>query len=401
MSKAVERLQQAIQFKTISNEAVDNGEYQRMADFLISMFNSEGFETRKVEFTRGKPIVIAKLAGSQPDLPSVLINGHYDVVPVSLNMWSVDPFAGTLKNGVLYGRGTQDMKGVIIQAFEGLLEARRLHKCLKRNVYITCVPDEEIGGKDGMAKFVETEDFKKMNVGVCLDEGVPSADKIVNVYSGERAVWWVKVIAKGSTGHASRHIGKDDAVFRLRRVIDKFYEFRAQEVERLNRDHLDIGEIATVNLTCLRANSDLAAYNVIPDQAEAVFDIRLPPEFDPIEFENNLKTWSESEQCTYEKIVWSARNPRTQIEKDNWWNLLVDAFKSPENLWQICEKPKTLGVATDARFIRLQGIPCFGMSAMAETQCLLHDHDERISISALEEGVQIYSRILSRFANYS
>lgn len=59
----------------------------------------------------------------------------------------------------------------------------------KRTIHICFVPDEEIGGYEGMAKFVETNDFKKLNVGFALDEGIASPTEIYSVFFAERAIW--------------------------------------------------------------------------------------------------------------------------------------------------------------------------------------------------------------------
>jgi aminoacylase len=75
-----------------------------------------------------------------------------------------------------------------------------------RTVHLTFVPDEEIGGVDGMVLLLGTPWFLSLNVGLALDEGLASTDESYNVFYGERLPWWVKVTAKGNTGHGSRFI---------------------------------------------------------------------------------------------------------------------------------------------------------------------------------------------------
>ena len=122
----------------------------------------------------GKPIHILKWTGQDPSLPCLMLNSHIDVVPVSRDQWTHDPFAADqLPNGNIYARGSQDMKCVGI----GYLEAIRLMKRQgirqpRRTILVTFVPDEEIGGHDGMEKWVLTDHFKALNVGFVLDEGI-------------------------------------------------------------------------------------------------------------------------------------------------------------------------------------------------------------------------------------
>ena len=126
------------------------------------------------------------LKGQDESLKSILLSSHYDVVPVSAEFWESDPFAAEMRpNGDIIARGAQDMKCVGMAYLEAI---RRLKlKGLKRTVHLVFTPDEEIGSANGAAKFVSSEDFKKLNVGICLDEGIPSPTENFYVFSSERS----------------------------------------------------------------------------------------------------------------------------------------------------------------------------------------------------------------------
>ena len=126
------------------------------------------------------------LKGQDESLKSILLSSHYDVVPVSAEFWESDPFAAEMRpNGDIIARGAQDMKCVGMAYLEAI---RRLKlNCLKRTVHLVFTPDEEIGSANGAAKFVSSEDFKKLNVGICLDEGIPSPTENFYVFSSERS----------------------------------------------------------------------------------------------------------------------------------------------------------------------------------------------------------------------
>ncbi|CAH8617086.1 unnamed protein product [Schistosoma mattheei] len=108
-----------------------------------------------VEIVPDNPIVIMRWDGYQPELPAIMLNSHMDVVPVVEEKWSYPPFSGTITpDGKIYGRGTQDMKSIGIQQLEAIrrLKSRGCNQ-LRRTVYLTFVPDEELGGVKGMKPF--------------------------------------------------------------------------------------------------------------------------------------------------------------------------------------------------------------------------------------------------------
>uniref|UniRef100_A0A1B0ANA4 Peptidase M20 dimerisation domain-containing protein n=1 Tax=Glossina palpalis gambiensis TaxID=67801 RepID=A0A1B0ANA4_9MUSC len=193
-----------------------------------------------------KPIVIITWKGTQPELPSIMLNSHTDVVPVFPEMWKHKPFSADIdKDGKIYARETQDMKCVRMQYLAAI-------RALKS--------DEEIGGHLGMEAFVKTDDFKKLNIGFSLDDGLASDTK--------------KFILKSlplMAGHGSLLLN-NTAVEKLHYLLDKMMAFRKAEALRLQlNSQLNIGYVTTVNLT--RINGGVQS-NVIPPQMEAVFDIR-------------------------------------------------------------------------------------------------------------------------------
>lgn len=108
------------------------------------------------------PIVVLTWKGSQPDLPSIILNSHMDVVPVFEEHWTHPPFAADIdEDGKIFARGSQDMKcvGVLYLAAIRSLKRDGVQQ-LKRTVHVVFVPDEEVGGYLGMEKFVNTDEFK-------------------------------------------------------------------------------------------------------------------------------------------------------------------------------------------------------------------------------------------------
>lgn len=122
------------------------------------------------------PLVLMTWEGSQPELPSILLNSHIDVVPVAEKLWKYPPFGAHIDDkGNIYARGTQDMKGIGMLYLAAIRALKRKGiKQLKRTVHLTYCPDEEVAGIYGMQTFAWSDKFKSLNIGGALDEGYPS-----------------------------------------------------------------------------------------------------------------------------------------------------------------------------------------------------------------------------------
>jgi len=113
---AIEALQSIIQFKTVSATGPTTGEYTKCAEWLVGKLEGIGC-LDKIHFLEESPancpVVIARWKGTaEEELPVILLNSHYDVVPADPLSWTVPPFEGLIKDGKIYGRGAQDMKCV-------------------------------------------------------------------------------------------------------------------------------------------------------------------------------------------------------------------------------------------------------------------------------------------------
>lgn len=153
-------------------------------------------EELKVEFKvsypakNDRPTVILSVIGSEPTLPAIMLNSHMDVVPVFEEFWTHKPFSADIdEEGKIFARGAQDMKCVGMQYLAAIRRLKRNNITLKRTIHVTFVPDEEIFGPDGMKAFVNHNDFRQLNVGFLLDEGIASPTNVFSVFYGERTCW--------------------------------------------------------------------------------------------------------------------------------------------------------------------------------------------------------------------
>ncbi|KAF9311829.1 adenylate cyclase [Podila horticola] len=398
---AVTRFREYLRIKTMQ----PNPDYEGSNAFLINQANEIGMPYKIVECVKGKPTVIMTFEGSDPSLPTLLLNSHTDVVPVFPEMWTQDAFAANKVNGFIYARGSQDMKCVGMSYLEVLRRYRAEGKKPLRTIHLTWVPGkfthdlEEVGGAEGMKLLVHHESFKALNVAFALDEGIASPKNALKVFYGERMPWWIKVTATGPTGHGSQFI-KETAPSKLLKVIEKFMNLRNEQEKLLEIGlHHDgkrytLGDVTTINLTFLQAGIQ---FNVIPMEASCGFDIRVSPFFDMKEFQAKLEGFVASQPgVEMEFVNGHFDNTLTAIDESNiWWSVFSDACKSMDVEYET----EIFPAATDSRYLREVGIPALGVSYLKNTPLLLHDHDERMHEDIFLEGIDFYDTLITHLSN--
>ncbi|GBP70353.1 Aminoacylase-1 [Eumeta japonica] len=256
--------------------------YDGCVEFIKRQADDMELKSRVIELVKGKPVVVITWPGTDPDLPSILLNSHMDVVPVYEEHWTYPPFSAHIdEKGDIYARGAQDMKGVAIQQMEAVRRLKKEGIKLKRTVHLCYVPDEETGSKEGMRVFSESQEFKDLNVGLALDESVPSPTDRIIAFNAERTPWHILITCKSTPGHGAM------------------------------LDSGTAGEKGGVQA------------NVLPESLSAVFDIRITPKFSHEEFENMIKIWcSEAgEGVTYEFLQWNPQGDETPLD-DKYWPAL-------------------------------------------------------------------------------
>jgi aminoacylase len=433
---ALSAFSEFLKFKTVSGTGAE-GAYSECVNFLRQKCEECGLACYILpESVPGKPILTATWTGTDPLLPCLLLNSHYDVVPVVEDQWSVPAFEGLRQDGRIYGRGAQDMKCVCIQYIYSLMKLKAQGFVPRRTVHLSFVPDEEVGGVDGMCVMLESGWFKAKckDIAIALDEGLASEDDAFSVYYGERLPWWVRIKASGNTGHGSRFI-ENTAVEHVISVVNKALTFRRNQKDILhgkgcdhtgcthsvagkNKSKKTLGDVTSLNVTALKAgitSGGRPILNVIPNEAEACFDIRISPHMPPAEMKAKLDQWcaeasvssSISSDCSSSSnsssnVMWEFVNPgglehaTTATNASNeWWVLFEKVFSSDIGI-QL--KPEVFPAATDSRFLRALGVKAFGFSPMRNSPILLHEHDEYLSESAFTEGLDVYGILLRRLA---
>ncbi|XP_023954496.2 aminoacylase-1 [Bicyclus anynana] len=372
-----------------------NINYNECLTYLRRQAVELGLPVQVVEAVPRKPVLVMTWEGLEPNLPSILLNSHMDVVPVFEKSWTYPPFEARIVDGVIYARGVQDMKTTGVQYIEAVRRLKSRGIRLKRTLHLSFVPDEEVGGHNGMSEFVKTDHFRNLNIGFALDEGLASPDDNFVVYNAERSIWHVTVTCPGKSGHGSLLL-PDNCGEKIRYIIDKFMDLRKESKAKLESDpELTIGEVTSVNLTMLNGGIQ---NNVIPEKLTASFDIRLALSVNFEEFENMIKQWciEAGDGVTYEFEQKDVYVAPTSVDSTNpYWV----AFKAAIDKLNVPLKVRTFPGGTDSRFIRQLGISALGFFPHRHTPPALHEHNESLRVSVFLDGITVYTDIIPALAN--
>jgi aminoacylase len=318
-----------------------------------------------------------------------------DVVPiVDRAAWAHDPFGGEIRDGIIFGRGTQDMKGVGVAHYFALIKFLHAGHSLKRTVHLVLLPDEERGGYEGAALFVEHPYFKKMHVGYVLDEGVPSGDgNFLNIKVSERKPIQVSFISNGTMSHGSR-ITVKNAAHELISFLHKLVLFqKAQQVNVLGQDP---GLLLSINITSLHAGTikdGVIALNVVSDTATATVDIRVPPTIKMHDALLYLKNLMDEYPSIYYKIESTVGE---RFYDRNFTNNFYKSIERSVHSRSLQARSFHAEESSDLRFYLEKGIVGFGLTPFTCKENL-HGINESVSIKDLELGRDIFYALIKDF----
>jgi acetylornithine deacetylase/succinyl-diaminopimelate desuccinylase-like protein len=295
MADPVALLQDLIRFNTVNPP----GDERRAQEHLAALLEPAGFEVELLGRTHERPNLVARLRGTG-DGPSLCLLSHVDTVLANPAEWSHDPWSGAEVDGVIYGRGAQDMKQ---QTATEVCAALRLAAEGWRgsgDLLVVCVVDEETGGADG-AQWICEQHPDKVRADYLLNEGAGTllpyqGERLYPVCIAEKGVFRFRLRTEGVAAHASMPRLGDNALIKLAPLLERMAArqpaFDITEgprllFERLGTDYEQLCEVdpqlarvvepmlgVTLAPTIARASTKI---NVIPSAAELEVDCRVPP----------------------------------------------------------------------------------------------------------------------------
>ena len=205
--ETVELLQTLIRNACVNEGTEESGQEVRNSDVLQTYLEGAGIDMQTFDAAPGRRTLLAKIEGTDPDAPSLLLNGHTDVVPVNPDGWSRDPFGGELVDGEVWGRGAVDMLNLtssMAVAFRHLVETGFRPK---GDLLFLAVADEEAGSAYG-ARWMAENHADLITVDYVLTEsgglhGGGSESPTITMRAGEKGVAWRRLTLRGTPGHGA------------------------------------------------------------------------------------------------------------------------------------------------------------------------------------------------------
>ena len=380
----------------------------------------------------GRGLVVARINGSEA-LKPLMINHHIDVVAADPAKWSYPPFSGICADGFIWGRGTLDTKGLgvmFVLALEALIKEGIQ---FRRPIVFTAVPDEELGGKNGMHWLVENY-LQEIDPEWVWDEGSGGlkgffGERVLFAIAvAEKRVHHVRLIATGDPGHGSmphNNSANVTLIDALERIIGKprpmrtgtttnamfsvlagEQKFPASVILRNLSNPLALklaGKLLaaekytnalfrdTVSVNVIKAGYQT---NVIPERAEAEIDCRLLPETDTQEFHRWLVSRVADDRIKIEMIQTSLPSGIAPLNS-RFYQAVTSAIEKHSPGAGVF--PLLMAGATDGRYWRQRGYPAYGFAPiiMERTDISrVHGIDERISIDNLLLGIKMTKDII-------
>ncbi|MGN6326157.1 M20/M25/M40 family metallo-hydrolase [Pseudolysinimonas sp.] len=275
------------------------------AEYVAAELRRIGLEPTLWDAAERRTNVVARVPGRDPSRPALVVHGHLDVVPADPANWSVDPFGGEVRDGLLWGRGAVDMKDMDAMILTALGDLHAAGEQPARDLIVAFFSDEENGGVFGAHEVVRqhpewfagaTEAISEVG-GYSVEVG---GTRAYLLQTGEKALVWAKLTARGTAAHGSRVI-LDNAVTKLARAVVALGEEEwplhltdtttrlVAELRRLLDLPEDADPDAVVRATGTAAGFLLGTlrvtgnptvleagykHNVIPDTASALVDLR-------------------------------------------------------------------------------------------------------------------------------
>ena len=403
------------------------GNEDRGVAFFAEILEKEGVAYKTYQPSPGRGSISAVITGTGEKGAVILLN-HIDVVPARADEWSVDPFSGEIKDGFIYGRGALDMKGQGILELLAFLELKRKGLTPCRDLIFLAVADEEAGGINGV-QFLLNNHGDKFQADVVINEGgfglgnVLPDRPLIMIATAEKGVCRVKLTRSGPPGHGSAPHGEnalEKLVQGLSRLLQKenpvivtpliaeyfkqlassweFLKPYLQDgnpqtlVEALTQNGLlDNPHMAamlknTISLNLMHAGNKV---NVIPSGAEAELDIRLLPGTDPDTVIDAIKEHLADDNIKVE----IARVSRASESSMDMEDFAIIKSVHLEHFPNAVAVASLLFGASDSRFFREKGIPCYGVCPMLinlEDLGKIHGIDERISEENMIRGTGIF-----------
>jgi acetylornithine deacetylase/succinyl-diaminopimelate desuccinylase-like protein len=431
LDEATRYLQEYIRVQTVNPP----GNEIEGTKFFKKIFDKEFIPCQIFEPSPGRGSFLATLKGNGKKKPILLLN-HIDVVPAEKENWETDPFAGTIKDGYLYGRGALDDKSMGIVEMMALLILKREKILLGRDLLFLATADEETGGRWGVGWAMENvpplrESEYALNEGGHVIVNEQGKGERYEMSNGQKVIFQLQIKAKGTSGHASRPHPDNPNVkllhaldgviqwetpFHILPTVKEYFLKMAPKQPPADRKFFEdiekglknpafskkmasniIGNAMlrdTISLTILQGGNKA---NVIPSESRATLDCRLVPGSSKKDFLKEIKRRL-GKDVEVEVISESKSLPPSPLDTDFFQAIQKFAVENDPGCPVV---PLLLAGATDSRFLREKGIITYDFCPFRlteEDQLRVHGNNERIALENLRFGMKMLVEIIKEVA---
>ena len=421
--RTTELLQELIRFDTVNPP----GNEQAAQEFLRALLEGAGFEVELLSAVEGRPNLVARLAAPS-DGPMLCLLGHIDTVLADPADWQVDPWAGELRDGCVWGRGAVDMKSQVAAEVAAVVAlAQEGWRPAGGELKLVVTADEEAGAEHG-AKWLCERHPDKVRADLVVNEGAGQrfdfGDRsLYGVCTGEKGVFRFTVATGGRAGHASMPRIGDNALVKLAPVLSALAaaevvaEVAPEPVAILEAMDLDPSDMAGSLEAMEAADERIATFiepmmgvtlaptmasasqkiNVIPSHAEVKVDCRALPGQDADHALGRIHEaiGTDGFQISFDETVVGNRSPADTPLMD-----FIRSFVAREDPGATVT-PVLLAGFSDSRWFRAAFPDCvaygfFPQRAMGlfEATPLMHGANERIPVEDLGLAARFYSELV-------
>jgi acetylornithine deacetylase/succinyl-diaminopimelate desuccinylase-like protein len=418
--RATELLQRLIRFNTVNPPGNERG----CQEFLAGLLTGAGFEVELLSAVEGRPNLVARLA-SASDGPVLCLLGHVDTVLADPADWSVDPWAGAIEDGCVWGRGALDMKSQVaaeVAAAAALAEEGWRPESGELKLVLTA--DEEAGAEHG-AKWLCEQRPDQVRADLVVNEGAGEVfeyggRRLYGVCAAEKGVFRFTLTTRGSAGHASIPRIGDNALTKMAPVLEALAGGRVVPEHSPEPDALlealgvggedlaaALAEVeatdprvavliepmlgVTLTPTMIGASEKI---NVIPAEARLRVDCRVPPELGEDHALERIRdvVGEDGYEISFGETVVGNRSPIDTSLMES-----IRSFIRREDP-EAAVTPVVLPGFSDSRWFREAFPDCvaygfFPQRAMDlfEAAPLVHGADERVPLEDLGLSARFYS----------
>lgn len=427
-AEVTDLIRHLIRNRCVNEGTTESGHERRSADTLAAYLGATGLDLQTYEPVPDRASLVARIEGSDPAAPTLVLMGHTDVVPVTEEHWRRDPFGGELVDGEVWGRGAVDMLNLTSSMATAFRHLATTGFTPRGTLVYLAVADEEALGTHGAQWLLDNEAETVTGDYLVTESGgirrTTRTGTHITVSTAEKGANWVKLRVEGTPGHASRPLRTDNALVKAAEIVRRLaaYQPRARITEVWRRYVEGIGFDADLTAalldpdrvldTCLSLDELYLArfahacthttfaptilhggtkINVIPDTVSLEVDIRsLPGDDVPALLHDALGDMAD--EVTIEALA-TDESTASPLDTPMWdaMSRVIDQLVPGARAL-----PTLMVGATDARFFRRRGVAAYGAGLFSDRitpeqfGSMFHGNDERVDTESLRLTTELW-----------